>query len=358
MSDGERRLGAGAGTPGAEGRLGAGADASDGERPRRGRRAVRRAGWYGRPRRDEDEAHEAPRRRQMEVEERAKAAQAAAGVVQELGAGACLGSLLLAAAMVFLAPLASLVALAVTWKGTRYPRRWKWFFTVFWVAAAVITTFLLAALPVYALAGLVLAGIYLWSYLFQVNYSRAGAAPAAPPAPAAPSAPAPQAMAVPPAAPAGPPAQPPPPVPQVTLDQQTMARLLEVESAQTARERRLLLAREFYRVASDALAHDPLNPASWPAPVQASALRQQAELLLASATDPEAAALPEGEAGPDPLPAEQVTDAIRSLLAYTTLLAEAAWGGDRTPERGRVLVREHTQLRQVQEEIARLLEQA
>ncbi|HEY8490416.1 MAG TPA: hypothetical protein VIO14_05430 [Dehalococcoidia bacterium] len=352
MSDGEGRLGAGAGARDDEGRLGAGAGASDGGGPRRRRRALRRAGWYGRPRRDEDQVREGPLRRRVEAEERAGASPAGAAVTQELGAGGCLGSLLLAAAMVFLAPLASLVALAVTWKGTRYPRRWKWFFTVFWAAAAVLTAVLLTEPPVYVLAGLVLAAIYLWSYVFQVNYPKGGAAPAPSPAPAAAAAPAPQAPAPPPAAPSG------PPLPQVTLDQATMARLLEVESAQTARERRLLLAREFYRVASDALAHDPLNPASWPAPVQASALRQQAELLLASAADPEAGALPEGEAGPDPLPAAQVTDAIRSLLAYTTLLAEAAWGRDRSPERGRVLVREHTQLRGVQEEIARLLEQA
>lgn len=131
-------------------------------------------------------------------------------------------------------------------------------------------------------------------------------------------------------------------------------RLLEIEQARTAPERRLLLAREFRRLAEEALAAAPDDRATWPAPGRLMVLGRQANLLLASATDRNAAFLPDPEPD-DHLTAAALGEAARCLTGHLALLRAVQLVPDWDLELVRVLTRERTRLALAYERIGELL---
>ncbi|MDI3339599.1 MAG: hypothetical protein QJR03_03625 [Sphaerobacter sp.] len=133
--------------------------------------------------------------------------------------------------------------------------------------------------------------------------------------------------------------------------------LLDIERAQTAPERRLLLAREFRRLASEALAAPPTDRRRWPRAGRLAALRRQAALLRASATDRTVGFLPE------PLPEDQLSqavlaEAIQVLTAYLALLTTVRRAPTWDLEVVRVLVRERTRLEVALERVSTALREA
>lgn len=146
--------------------------------------------------------------------------------------------------------------------------------------------------------------------------------------------------------------------------------LLEIENAYSAPERRILLAGEFRRLAGEVLAFSPTDVARWPEPGRLAALRRQANLLLASATDGSMSFLPETMPD-DPLTDEALREAIRDLARYTGQLAALSeaqaglvpgYGGTSMGvgmhmdmEVMRVLARDHTRLEFANDQIGRLI---
>lgn len=128
-------------------------------------------------------------------------------------------------------------------------------------------------------------------------------------------------------------------------------RLLEIEEARTAAERRVLQVREFSRLASAALAALPDDPASWPAKGELASLREQARVLRSSVADPIGRALPDPNPR-DPVPDDLLVRAIDTLASYTALLASTPATGTVDLERLRVLARERARLAALHDEIA------
>lgn len=149
----------------------------------------------------------------------------------------------------------------------------------------------------------------------------------------------------------------PPPVPpsrRVELPARDLRRLLEIEEARTGTERRLLLAREFTRVAQTACLAVPADRASWPLPDEMAAMRQEIAFLGASVTDPAAAALPD-PAPDDPISTDRLIGAIQALDAYTAALARAQRTSGTDLEQLRILVRERTRVEHAYDEIVERL---
>jgi hypothetical protein len=121
-----------------------------------------------------------------------------------------------------------------------------------------------------------------------------------------------------------------------------LRRLLEIEQAQSGAERRLLLAREFSRVAEGALAASPTSLETWPDPRRLATLRAEARFLVASATDPTAAALPESPVD-NSISAAELTTSIRALDAYLRRL-DAIPRSEASLETMRVLARDRGQV--------------
>ncbi|MBX5445630.1 hypothetical protein [Sphaerobacter sp.] len=119
--------------------------------------------------------------------------------------------------------------------------------------------------------------------------------------------------------------------------------LLDIERAQTAPERRLRLAREFRRIAAEALAAPATDRRRWPHPGRLAALARQAKLLHASATDRSVGFLPE-TLPDDRLSAEVLAEAIHTLTGYLALLAAVRRAPGWDLEVQRVVVRERTRL--------------
>lgn len=119
--------------------------------------------------------------------------------------------------------------------------------------------------------------------------------------------------------------------------------LLDIERAQTAPERRLRLAREFRRIAAEALAAPATDRRRWPRPGRLAALCRQAKLLRASATDRSVGFLPE-TLPDDRLSAEVLAEAIHTLTGYLALLAAVRRAPSWDLEVQRVVVRERTRL--------------
>lgn len=130
--------------------------------------------------------------------------------------------------------------------------------------------------------------------------------------------------------------------------------LLEVEEATSAGERRLLLAREFRRLAEEMLAIDPANLRAWPPAGRLSAVRRQANLLAGSAADQHVGYLPESRPD-DPLTAERLTAAARTLAAYASLLQTVQPLDRWDLELLRVLTRERTRLQVAYDDVAETL---
>lgn len=135
-----------------------------------------------------------------------------------------------------------------------------------------------------------------------------------------------------------------------------LRRLLEVEEAQTATERRLLLAREFTRLAERTLATLPTDQATWPSERNLDALRAEIRVLLASATDPAAAALPETTVA-DPITTSQLVAALRELDSYVARLRMARATAGLDLEQLRVLTRERVRLQTTYDRVVRSIQE-
>jgi hypothetical protein len=120
--------------------------------------------------------------------------------------------------------------------------------------------------------------------------------------------------------------------------------VLLVEEAQSAPERRLLLAREFSRLATEALTIPPADRPTWPTPSTLAALRREAELLLVSASDTAVTFLPETRPD-DPLTQERLKAVIGSLVNYLTLLERVQNLPTVEAEQVRVIARERSRVR-------------
>ena len=130
--------------------------------------------------------------------------------------------------------------------------------------------------------------------------------------------------------------------------------LLDIERAQTAPERRLRLAREFRRIAAEALAAPVTDRRRWPRPGRLAALCRQAKLLRASATDRSVGFLPE-TLPDDRLSAEVLAEAIHTLTGYLALLAAVRRAPGWDLEVQRVVVRERTRLEVALERVNNVL---
>lgn len=140
----------------------------------------------------------------------------------------------------------------------------------------------------------------------------------------------------------------------VAIPREQLRRLLEVEDARSAEERRLLIAREFSRLAMDALSILLDDPSRWPDERTLVGLREQVRMLQNSLSDPVAGQLPEG----DPvvaIPAVTLSRALEALDRYTALLASMRPSQAADLERLRVLARDRAQLAELHDEVLLLL---
>lgn len=132
------------------------------------------------------------------------------------------------------------------------------------------------------------------------------------------------------------------------------SRLLEIEQAGSVEERRLLVIREFCRLAETALEPNPADRDTWHHADDLRDLERQAGLLQASATDTnlwygeegDAAALPDRTA---------LMDAILKLREYVGAQASIAGGPAPSMEQLRILARERGNLQRMYDEVARYL---
>jgi hypothetical protein len=134
------------------------------------------------------------------------------------------------------------------------------------------------------------------------------------------------------------------------IEPSEMAGLLEVEHASVREERRVLLAREFCRLASDALQPDPAEQATWPNAETLASWREQIAMLVGSAADRSAERLPIGR------PVGNITDtdlsnAIDVLRQYVDRLSrlQRITTNDREPLRQ--LARDQSRLQTLQDQI-------
>lgn len=130
--------------------------------------------------------------------------------------------------------------------------------------------------------------------------------------------------------------------------------VMEVEAARSAPERRLLLAREFRRLAEETLAAPPDNRKAWPPIGRLAVLRRQANVLLASATDRNIDFLPE-QMPDDSLTQDALTDAVACLHGYLALLQAVHPVPRWDLELLRVVTRERNRLVLAHERILELL---
>lgn len=132
-------------------------------------------------------------------------------------------------------------------------------------------------------------------------------------------------------------------------------RLLEVERATTAQERCLLLAREFGRLAGDALGIDPSDRSTWPLLNQLQDLQRQAHVLLSSATDSQVY-LPPGPADAGGLSQETLVAAIQELTQYLDLVSKQRALTSLSPEHLRVWARDRGNLQRIYDEVLRQMQ--
>jgi hypothetical protein len=129
-----------------------------------------------------------------------------------------------------------------------------------------------------------------------------------------------------------------------------IASLLEIEHASVREERRVLLAREFCRLASDALQPDPVARANWPPDETLASWRMQIALLEEGAVDPSAERLQPGRP-PGNISDADLTDAIAALRQYVDRLSRMQRIATDDREPLRQLVRDQSRLRALQDQI-------
>lgn len=134
-----------------------------------------------------------------------------------------------------------------------------------------------------------------------------------------------------------------------------MRRLLEIEEARGEDERRLLLAREFNRLATEACGPAPLDRAFWPDRQRLGVLRVEIGLLRASAVETPAALR---------APQDEVVDyadlrvAIDSLRGYVGMMLALDGQEHPDPEYLRRLARERGRIQTVQDELLSRLQKS
>jgi hypothetical protein len=132
-------------------------------------------------------------------------------------------------------------------------------------------------------------------------------------------------------------------------------RLLEIERASGVEERQVLILREFNRLTQAALRPDPALPSSWPSVAELRAVRDQVRLLRSSALDP--ASRPSIDTGEVDRPElTPLVDGIGVLEEYVNLLLRARLLGRGNLEMLRVLVRDQSRLRAMQDDFVSQLQ--
>ncbi len=132
--------------------------------------------------------------------------------------------------------------------------------------------------------------------------------------------------------------------------QHDLYRLFEIERANDADERRVLIARELNRLTREALRPDPGLRATWPPAAELISLRDQARLLRSSLNDPATSAFGSVDQ-PDVPTARALRAGIDTLETYVSSFVRLRLIGREDLEQMRVLVRDQSQLRAMQDGI-------
>lgn len=138
------------------------------------------------------------------------------------------------------------------------------------------------------------------------------------------------------------------------IPQRDLRQLLEIEEARNPDERRLLLAREFGRLAPVALLVTPGDPSSWPSESTLKRLRGEVQLLRSSAIDPAQHDLNVDDPN-DPLSTEALRRAISDLQNYVDRLTAAGSSANPDLEQVRRLARDKGRLQASYDEIVEML---
>ncbi len=133
--------------------------------------------------------------------------------------------------------------------------------------------------------------------------------------------------------------------------------LFEIERATSPEERRVLIARELNRLTREALRPDPTLPNSWPSVADLTALRSQVRLLRSSLRDTSASIGPEANISDLPSPL-MLTSGIQILDDYVNVLLRVRLLGHGDLEQMRILVRDQSRLRSLQEEFVGQFQEA
>ena len=125
--------------------------------------------------------------------------------------------------------------------------------------------------------------------------------------------------------------------------------LFEIERATGPEERHVLIARELNRLTREALRPDPTLPNSWPSAADLMSLRDQVRLLRSSAHDTPVSIGPDINTSLHPSPL-MLKSGIQILDDYVNLLLRVRLIGQGDLEQMRVLVRDQSRLRAMQDE--------
>ena len=134
-----------------------------------------------------------------------------------------------------------------------------------------------------------------------------------------------------------------------------LRRLLEIEETPSGAERRLLLSREFNRLATEICGPAPLDRASWPDRQRLSVLQEEVDLLRASAADtPAALAAPDAGV----LAGSALRSVIDDLQHYAELMMAIQSASRTDPRRLRLMARERGRIQSVQDELIERLQES
>lgn len=141
------------------------------------------------------------------------------------------------------------------------------------------------------------------------------------------------------------------------IGQHDLYRLLEIERTTEPEERRMLVVRELNRLMQAALRPDPAYRSTWPQIPELASLRDQLRVLRSSMSDPVAGA--RIEVSSVDLPSWQaLLSGIDALEAYLNQFLRVRLISHDDLEQIRILVRDQTHLRSMQDGIVDQLQQA
>ena len=138
--------------------------------------------------------------------------------------------------------------------------------------------------------------------------------------------------------------------------QHDLYRLFEIERVNDPDERRVLIARELNRLTREALRPDPGLRATWPPVADLISLRDQARVLRSSLNDPATSTF--GAVDQSDVPTTRALRAgIDTLETYVSSFVRLRLIGREDLEQMRVLVRDQSQLRTMQDGIVEQIQQ-